>query len=179
MSITKPKKLTLTLFIYVALVFTLTASSEAKGFQHVQHRDHVNLKRLIKKRSPLPQATATPLVPLAGAAPPPPSFSTVSASSSTVSASETTISASSSASETSQSSSVSKFYPLDFKLAHLILPPIRFRNHRAAAAASLCPTRQVQFNQLPPRPQKPARLPFRLQSNCTLAQHHPPPHSRW
>ncbi|KAF9462098.1 hypothetical protein BDZ94DRAFT_1368125 [Collybia nuda] len=109
MFVTKPIKLTLTLFLYVALVFTLSASSEAKSFQHVQHRDHVNLKRLIKKRSPLPQATTTPLVPLAGAAPPPPTFSSESTTSSAVSSSDTaTSSTSSSASETSLSTSVSE-----------------------------------------------------------------------
>eukprot|EP00753_Platysulcus_tardus_P015257 PLAT4943.1.p1 GENE.PLAT4943.1~~PLAT4943.1.p1 ORF type:complete len:389 (+),score=-119.35 PLAT4943.1:155-1321(+) len=59
---TKPRKLTLTLFTYVALVLALSALSDAKGYAPVpQRRDHVDLNRMLKKRAP------PPLIPVVGA----------------------------------------------------------------------------------------------------------------
>lgn len=109
MFITKSQNLTLTLFVYIALVLSLTVTSEA----HIQQRDHVNLKRLIKKRSPFPQGDA-PLVPVAGAGAAVPSFPPTSSAASTstsISATSTSVSQSTvSVSSTSTSSTVGVFF---------------------------------------------------------------------
>ncbi|RDB28830.1 hypothetical protein Hypma_015698 [Hypsizygus marmoreus] len=110
MFIRKTQKVTLTLFVSIALVLALASSADA----HVQHRDHVNLKRLIKKRAPAPQdpPLVPPLVPVAGAGAAVPSFSSLSSSSttsvtsSTITPSQTTTSASTtSVSETASTTS--------------------------------------------------------------------------
>jgi len=54
--------------VVVTLALTLSTPSSA----HVQHRDHVAINRFIKRRSPSPQGGA-PLIPVIGAAAPPPS----------------------------------------------------------------------------------------------------------
>ncbi|CAA7258633.1 unnamed protein product [Cyclocybe aegerita] len=99
------------LFVYLSL---LLASSDFAA-AHLQKRDHVNLKRIMKKRSPFPQDEGSVLLPGAiGAAPIPsqssstsdiavlPSSSSTASSSVETSASST--SASSSASESASSS---------------------------------------------------------------------------
>jgi hypothetical protein len=90
--------LTLTFVFYVALFLALSVCSDAKDF-HLQHRDHANLKRLIKKR-------ALPLLPVAGAAaavPVFPSPASAVTSPTTSSTSQSTTSESTSASETGTS----------------------------------------------------------------------------
>ncbi|KAG5647582.1 hypothetical protein DXG03_008935 [Asterophora parasitica] len=101
MLFSNPRKFTLTLFVYSALLLALSASASA----HIQQRDHANLKRLIKKRSPFPQdQPPVPLGPVAGAGAAVPTFPTASASTTTATESATA-SESSSASETSSSTS--------------------------------------------------------------------------
>jgi hypothetical protein len=104
-----PGKLSATLVIYIALVLTLSVCSEAKA---LLHRDHANLKRIIRKRVP------PVLVPVAGAgaAPtittstgstlvtPPSSSASQTATPGSVLASDTTKSSSTSTSESSSSS---------------------------------------------------------------------------
>jgi hypothetical protein len=95
--------LTLTLVIYVALFLALSICSDAKGL-HLEHRDHANLKRLIKKRS------SSFLVPVIGAGADVPVFpSTTSVSSPASSTTQSTISGTTSSSDTSISSSVSHY----------------------------------------------------------------------
>ncbi|KAL0951433.1 hypothetical protein HGRIS_008124 [Hohenbuehelia grisea] len=119
MFITKPQKLTLTLVFYLTLALTLAGSSEAKSFagSSLHNREHANLKRMFKKRAPLPQTAAgngrTPPLVVIGAGSDPASLTdsasvstpTPSASSASLSASITPSSASqSSVSQTSESS---------------------------------------------------------------------------
>ncbi|KAF5385285.1 hypothetical protein D9615_001385 [Tricholomella constricta] len=98
-----PRKFTLTLFVYIALVLALSASSNA----HIQQRGHANLKRLIKKRSPFPQDDGLPLGPVAGAGAAVPTFPVSSSSATSTSSvtSEPSASETSSASDLSTSSS--------------------------------------------------------------------------
>ncbi|KAG5653352.1 hypothetical protein H0H81_000974 [Sphagnurus paluster] len=93
------RKFTLTLFIYTAIVLTLAASSNA----HIQQRDHANIKRLIKKRSPFPQDIVLP--PVAGAGAAVPSFSSSSATDSAPTAAPSQSSTSQPSSSSSSSSS--------------------------------------------------------------------------
>lgn len=79
------QKLTITLFVYITLALTLSSPSDAKGFASdgASRRDHTNLKRIVKKRSPFPQAAndAGILGPLVGAGANPTSITTSDTSS--------------------------------------------------------------------------------------------------
>jgi len=57
MFIAKPDKLALTLVFSIGLALALAGTSDAKGFasESAHRRDHVDLNRMIKKRSPFPQ----------------------------------------------------------------------------------------------------------------------------
>ncbi|KAJ4002488.1 hypothetical protein F5050DRAFT_28280 [Lentinula boryana] len=94
------KKVTLTLLVYLVAVFAISSFVEAKSFDTINHRDHGNLKRLIKKRAttPVEGVGSEPSVTESAAA-----ASTTSASSSSVSST----SAKSTAASTSASSTAS------------------------------------------------------------------------
>ncbi|KAJ3806186.1 hypothetical protein F5876DRAFT_50502 [Lentinula aff. lateritia] len=51
------KKFTLTLLVYLVVIFAVSSLVEANGFEPIHRRDHENLKRLIKKRA----ATSSPV----------------------------------------------------------------------------------------------------------------------
>jgi hypothetical protein len=89
----KPTKLTLTLFTYVALALLIASAAEATTAQDINRRDHAQLNRMLKKRSPSPQ-----LVPVVGAAPDP---ATATAASSTTNADTATSAATTSSSSSS------------------------------------------------------------------------------
>lgn len=98
----KPGKPTLTFIFYLAVVLALSVCLEAKGL-HLQHRDHTNLKRLIKKRAP-------PLVPLIGAGAAAPTFTstdTTTVTSPTPSATQSITSETASAPEATKATTVS------------------------------------------------------------------------
>ncbi|KAG5220126.1 Kinase protein [Salix suchowensis] len=106
MFVAEPRKLTLTLLVYLGIALALVGSVKASDLNHegLLRRDHMNLKRMFKKRSPQTpnfRVGDTP-GPVAGAGSDPASLSESSSSASaTPSASSISTSASSTASSTS------------------------------------------------------------------------------
>ncbi|KAF9502502.1 hypothetical protein BDN71DRAFT_1438136 [Pleurotus eryngii] len=110
MFVAEPRKLTLTLLVYLGIALALVGSVKASDLNHegLLRRDHMNLKRMFKKRSPQTpnfRVGDTP-GPVAGAGSDPASLSESSSSASaTPSASSISTSASSTASSVSSTSS--------------------------------------------------------------------------
>ncbi|KAJ6604491.1 hypothetical protein DFH09DRAFT_1300705 [Mycena vulgaris] len=103
-----PPNLSLTLFVSVLLTLAVT-SAEAHDFPQANRRDHDNLKRLVRKRSPFPQDLVGDLgvVNVGGPALPSGTSTSVSASATSASASDSAASASSASVSVSASASAS------------------------------------------------------------------------
>ncbi|KDQ63446.1 hypothetical protein JAAARDRAFT_189022 [Jaapia argillacea MUCL 33604] len=104
---TNPKKLSITLITYIALVLALSSVIDAKGYADVPlaRRDHGDVNRMLRKRAAVP-----PLVPVVGAGSNPnaPTTTSAAAAATTTSAAAATTSSSPPATSASTTSSASE-----------------------------------------------------------------------